>query len=150
MLSDVFWRTQFAASRSVVGRAVRLNGATFTVIGVMPAAFHFDQTPTDLWLPLVIDPTSLRETRRPHWMRVIARLKPGVPIGAAQRDLSTIAAALEREHPDTNHLMGVGVGPLDTWFVGPVARPLVALFAAIALVLSSPAPTSPTSCWSGQ
>ena len=135
VVSDAFWRTHFDADRSVIGRQVRLNGVGFTVIGVMPASFHFDLAPADLWLPLAVKVDDLREVRRPHWMRVVARLKPGVTIAAAQADLTSIAEALAREHPDTNRLMSAGVGPLDDWFVGPVARPIVALFAAIALVL---------------
>jgi predicted permease len=135
VLSDAFWRARFGADPHVVGETLRMSGRTYTVIGVMPAVFHFDQTPTDFWLAITSRLADFREVRRPHSLRAIARLKPGVTPAEARRDLSAVAAALEREYPDTNHLMGVGVGPLDDWFVGPVRRPLVALFLAIALVL---------------
>jgi putative ABC transport system permease protein len=135
VLSDAFWRRQFGADPSIVGREVTLNGRAYSVIGVMPTAFSFDNKPADFWLPLNMDEAQVREVRRPHYLRVVARLKPGVTHAAARADLSAIAKDLEREHPDTNTQMGVGLGPIDDWFVGPSRGPILAFLAAVALVL---------------
>lgn len=135
VLSDAFWRRQFGADRSIAGRAITMNGRAYTVIGVMPAAFTFDNKPADFWLPLNMDEAQVREVRRPHYLRVIGRLKPGVTLDAARADLAAIAKDLEREHPDTNTQMGVGLGPIDDWFVGPSRGPILAFLGAVALVL---------------
>ena len=71
------------------------------------------------------------ERRLAHWLRVVARLKPGVTIEQARADLGAIATQLEREYPDTNTKMGAGVGPAQEWMVGDVRRPLVVLLGAV-------------------
>lgn len=137
VLSDAFWRRQFGGDPAVVGGPMQLNGVTATIVGVMPPDFRFDLAETEFWLPLPLNWGELREVRRPHWLRAIARLKPGVTVAAARAELSKIASDLEREYPETNTVMGAGLGPLDDWFVGPTRRPLLLLFAAMGLVLLS-------------
>jgi putative ABC transport system permease protein len=135
VLSDAFWRSHFAADPDIAQRTAVLNGVSFAVIGVMSPSFRFDQADIDFWVPLAMNLDEEREVRRPHFLRAVARLKPGVTVAQAQTDLSQIASALEREHPDTNRQMGVGVGPLDEWFVGQTRRPLLTFLAGVALLL---------------
>jgi predicted permease len=135
VLSDAFWRSHFAADPNVIQRTAILNGVSFAVIGVMGPSFRFDQGDTDFWIPLAMNLDEVRELRRPHMLRAVARLRPGVTVAQAQADLSQIASALEREYPDTNRQMGVGVGPLDDWFVGQTRRPLLTFLAGVALLL---------------
>jgi putative ABC transport system permease protein len=132
VLSDAFWRSHFAADPNVIQRTAILNGVSFAVIGVMGPSFRFDQGDTDFWIPLAMNLDEVRELRRPPMLRAVARLRPGVTVAQAQADLSQIARALEREYPDTNRQMGVGVGPLD-WFVGQTRRPLLTFLAGVAL-----------------
>ena len=73
--------------------------------------------------------------RRPHWFRTVARLKPGVTLDAAREDMTRIAADLERQYPNTNTKMGVGLGSLHEWFVGDVRQGMTLLMGAVALVL---------------
>lgn len=135
VLSDAFWRRQLGADPAIVNKTIDLNGRAFTVIGVMGASFVFENTPTDIWLPLTMDLAQVREVRRPHYLRVVARLKPGATVEQARADLVSIAADLEREYPDTNTQMSVGLGPIEDWFVGPARGPLMAFLGAVALVL---------------
>jgi putative ABC transport system permease protein len=135
ILSDRFWRSWLGARPDVVGGPLQLNGETWTVVGIMPASFTFDQPETDLWIPAAFDPAIARELRRPHLLRAVARLKPGITVARAQQNLSTIARDLEREFPDTNRQMGVGVGPLDDWLVGPSRQPLLLFLGGVGLVL---------------
>ena len=134
VLSDAFWRRRFGADRAVVGRTVVLNGVPTEVVGVMPRAFHVPGAAADVWLPHAPN-AQFPQMRRPHWLRVIARLAPGVSLAAAQDDLSRIASDLEREYPDTNAQMSVGLGPLHEWFVGDTRKGLLALMGAVGLVL---------------
>jgi len=135
VLSDRFWRSHLAARAGVIGGPLRLNGAEWVVIGIMPASFTFDRAETDVWIPAAMDMAMARDVRKPHFLRVVARLKPEVTITRAQDDLTRVARDLERQFPETNRQMAVGVGPLDDWFVGPARRPLWLFFGGVALVL---------------
>jgi len=83
ILSHDFWRRRFDADRNVIGKPLRLNDKTFTVIGVMPPEFKLSYPkPTELWTPLTFGPKE-----RANWdevaYKVVARLKPGVTIQIA-------------------------------------------------------------------
>ncbi|HWH52655.1 MAG TPA: FtsX-like permease family protein, partial [Gemmatimonadaceae bacterium] len=91
ILSEHLWRGRFAASRAVLGRRITLDDSTYTIIGVardalrLPAAL---QPTTDIWLPAVV----------PHSgpsAAVIARLRPGVTVEAAQRELDSLSTRSE-------------------------------------------------------
>src|SRR4030095_912903 len=86
-------------------------------------------------VPMGWTPQNVASTRRPHYLRVIARLKPEVSLAQAQDDMHRIAKDLERRYPDTNTHMGVGVGPLQEWIVGPSRTALQLFLAAVAFVL---------------
>jgi predicted permease len=135
VLSDRYWRHQLAGRPDVIGTSLPLNGSDWTVIGVMPRDFVFDAAETDLWIPLAIDQAKARSARQPHIFRAIARLKPDVSVERARAELLTIAAELEREYPETNRQMSVGVGPLDDWMVGRTRRALLLFLAGVGLVL---------------
>jgi MacB-like periplasmic core domain len=105
VLSDSLWRSAFNADMDVIGRTVRLNKDSFTVVGVAPAHFHgteqFDRP--DYFIPIVnyFDAEYLgSRTGRP--LTVLGRLKPGVTPQQAAEDLSAIAAQLAREYPQTD------------------------------------------------
>ena len=135
VLSDGFWRRRFGADPAVVERTIALDGVATQVVGVMPVAFHVPGAAADVWVPLVPNPQEFPQMRRPHWLRVIARLAPGVSLSAAQDEMRRIASDLEREYPDTNEQMSAGLGPLHEWFVGDTRKALLALMGAVALVL---------------
>ena len=135
VLSNAFWRRAFNADPAVVNRRVPINGVDYQIVGVMPATFSFDRTNTDFWRPIATDWAQARQTRVPHYLRAVARLKPGVTVAQANADLTAIARDLEREFPQSNKQMGAGAGPLDDWFVGLSRRPLQVFLVAVALVL---------------
>ena len=134
VLSHALWSTRFTADPSIVGRDISINGSPYRVIGVMPAGFGFPSAEVQAWAPFVITPQTAQQ-RRAHFLRPIARLKDGVTIEQARSDMTAIAAALEREYPDTNTQMGVGLGPLQDFVVGDVRTPLFVFLGAVALVL---------------
>ena len=134
VLSDALWRSHYKADPAIVGRNITINGRPFQVVGVMPAAFRFPAADVQGWVPFVMSP-EVAQLRRPHYLRPIGRLKPGVTIEQARADMTAIAGALEREYPDTNTQMGVGLGPLQDFVVGDVRTPLLVFLGAVALVL---------------
>jgi MacB-like periplasmic core domain len=124
VLGHDFWEKQLGADRSIIGRKVRLNGIEFTVIGVAPAAFTgMNQylRPT-LFVPLMMFERlaanlewRMLEHRDDRELDVKGRLKPGVSLAQAGTELMTIARALERAYPDTNHNQGVSLMTEMLW-----------------------------------
>jgi putative ABC transport system permease protein len=136
MLSHALWQTRFGSDPAVVGRSIVLNGVTYEIVGVMPASFAFPET-VQVWVPLAPRGryADLMQARGSMWLRVIARLKPGVARGAAQAELDAIASALERQYPDVNAGIGIRLVPMHEEIVGDVRQPLLVLLAAVGFVL---------------
>jgi len=109
LISHALWISQFAGDKSILGRAVRLSGDLYTVIGVMPSSFRFPMTrPTNsVWTTLATDddpndPHSNVRNRGSHFLNVFGRLKPDSNVDQADQDLKVIAANLARQYPSTN------------------------------------------------
>jgi len=133
ILSHGLWQRRFGSDTGVVGRSIVLNGASFTVVGVMPAGFEFPSKETELWAPLGLDPSN-QEGRGSHYLDVVARLKPGVTLQQAQANMETIAGELEKQYQvNTGH--GVNIFPLYEEIVGSVRTALLVLLGAVGLVL---------------
>ncbi|MFL5582061.1 MAG: ADOP family duplicated permease [Gemmatimonadaceae bacterium] len=137
VLSDRAWRDVFAADRDVIGRTVTLEGNSVQIVGVAPPDFAFPAADVDLWLPMGWDRGDVAQTwfRRAHWIRPIARLRPGVSLEAANAQLQQVVGRLKREYPATNKLMGAGLTPLHAFLVGDTRRPLLILLGAVSLLL---------------
>jgi predicted permease len=133
VLTYASWQRLFAKSPDVLGRAMTLDGQTFTIIGVMPRRFALPGIPTcDFFTPLREAPAS---GRLQHQYGVLARLKPGVTIQQAQADMTAIARRLEQEYPATNTGWGVTVTPIRNAIAEEAGKPLLVLFSAVAFVL---------------
>lgn len=144
VLSYGFWQRQFHGERSVLGQVLMLDGQPHTVVGVMPAGFQFPiQTDAvDLYTTIAVEAATPADGSKPnteqrgnHSFQGIGRLKPGVSIEQARGDMRTIAAALEKQYPDTNTYFGTAVLPLREELVGDVSSALYVLFGAVACVL---------------
>ena len=143
IISHDFWKKHFGGEASVLGRNIELDRRQFTVIGVMPAGFQFpiQADPIDFYVTMAEDAATpdgakpMTENRGSHSLEGIARLKPGVTIEPAQTDLSTIAANLEKQYPDTNSYFGVAFKPLREELIGDVRTALYVLFGAVLCVL---------------
>ncbi|HEY2907218.1 MAG TPA: ABC transporter permease [Vicinamibacterales bacterium] len=134
ILSYPLWRSLFAADPAVVGHPVTLSGRTYTVVGVMPPSFFYPSHDIQLWMPVGYKPNVFTAARRPHWLRVIARLKPGVSLDRAKADMTAVAAQLEKTYPDTNTQMGVRLEGLHDAFAFDARPALLVLFAAVGSV----------------
>jgi putative ABC transport system permease protein len=107
VLTYGLWQSAFAGDPGVIGRSITLSGRTFDVVGVMPRDFFFPGRDVQLFVPVAYQPSVFVRQRRPHWLGVVARLKPDVSLERAQQQMNAIASSLEKEYPDTNVQMGV-------------------------------------------
>ena len=144
LLSDAFWRGQYGGDRSLIGRTISLDGAPYTVIGILPEDFALPagdalgaQTglPRDIavFKPLALSP---RESRTPGEFDylVLARLKPGSSLAAARAQLDAIASGIVTRGGFGMTIRTL-VTPMQEQVVGAVGRPLLLLLAAVGGVL---------------
>jgi putative ABC transport system permease protein len=132
VISHGLWQRRFGGASDILGRTITLSGRPHEVIGVMPPLLRWPEK-AELWKPLAPQPT-VREARGAFWLPVIGRLKPGVSVEQARRQMTQIADRLEQEYPD-NRGYGVNVVPLHRQLVGNIERPLVILLVAVGFVL---------------
>ena len=131
VLSDALWRSRYGASPGIVGRTVILNDVPHTVVGVMPRDFHSVGGQPELWAAMTFnDPDWLG-----RYLQVLARLKPGVTIGAAQAEMASIAARMSTDRPDSHRDWGARVTPLQEHVIGKTRPALLLLFGAVSLLL---------------
>ncbi|HVS83938.1 MAG TPA: ABC transporter permease [Pyrinomonadaceae bacterium] len=140
VLSYGFWQRRFGGDQHVIGRHLTLNNHDVTVIGVLPREFtlHITKTsmsnkPPEIWRPWQVS-NELRQ-RHGRFAMGVARLKPGVTLAAAQAEMNTIAARLEKEYPDFDTNAGVSLVPLRTQFSGEIRKALLILLGAVGFVL---------------
>jgi putative ABC transport system permease protein len=139
LLSDLAWTKHFARDPNIVGRAVTLDGDPFTVIGVMPAGFEFPydaEDPPQAWLPIRASrfASQWADQRNASFLRVLGRLTPGVALQTAQAELSTIAAGLAKQYPQSQD-RGVIARPFQDVLVKDYRLGLIVLLSAVAAVL---------------
>ena len=134
LVSYRLWQRRYGLDPAIVGRSIPIGGAPATVVGVLPRGFLLNDK--DVWFPLGphITPMQLDRGNHPGFM-VFARLRDGVAIEEAQREMSAIAGDLERQHPATNHQMGVYVVPMVDYLLGHARSVLLPLGGAVAFVL---------------
>ena len=99
-MSDGFWRREFGGDPQVVGRTISLDAQSFTITGVMPAGFRGLSDRADVWIPFVMsDSAEAFNERGNRGFQVLARLRTGATIGAAQAELDIISRRLEQAYP---------------------------------------------------
>jgi predicted permease len=133
VLGYSFWQQHFGGRRDVLGKPIELNAETYTVVGVMPRWFRYPSD-TDLWTPQDMSLKALGQRGNHSW-RAIGRMKAGVTVEQAQAELSTIAAGLEKQYPDSNKSVGAVAVSLKEQLVGKSRTQLLVLLCAVALVL---------------
>lgn len=134
LISDRFWRGRFHADPNVVGKRLRLENWSYTIVGVMPASFLFPDHDVDVWCPSPMD-APFAQSRNSTWFIVIGRLKPGVAAERAAANLNTVQAQLGRQYPKTDAKLMVRVEALKESNVGGVRRSLWVLFGSVTLLL---------------
>jgi putative ABC transport system permease protein len=134
ILSHALWEQRFGSDPKVIGRMIKLDGVSKQVVGVMPRGFDYPEG-RQVWLPLDYDQNFVTKQRGAWFLRVIARLKPGVTPGQATAEVETIGRNLARQYPDANAEIGMTAFPLLEAMVGDIRRAVLVLLGAVAFVL---------------
>jgi predicted permease len=138
VLSQGFWQRHFGSSPDAIGKGLEIDGRNTLVVGIMPLRFQFPSKDTEVWLLNTADPRWPRfaVTRLADAFFGIGRLKPGITLGQAQAEMSTIARRLGQQYPDTDSGLGVKVVPLRFQITGDNLRlALWVLLGAVVFVL---------------
>jgi predicted permease len=106
VISYGLWQSQFGGDPRVLGQTVNLNGAPFSIIGVMPRAFYFPTREVQVWTALTLREADF-ENRTNTFIEAVGRLRPGVTFEQARTELVTLADQLARDYPETNEETGV-------------------------------------------
>ena len=141
LLSDAVWRRHFHADPAVVGRGMRFESGTYTVVGVMPPDFVYPVgsaivSDVGVWVPLSPTPQELARTGgRSYFFRVVGRLKPGVSLDQASARMQQIRDVLAADYPRWFVDRGITVRPLKESTLGASSRAwMLMLLAAVAVV----------------
>ncbi|MFN2599083.1 MAG: ABC transporter permease [Pyrinomonadaceae bacterium] len=136
LLSYGLWQRRYGADPSIVGREIKVGGAGYTVVGVMPqgTAFFDNQPAVDLWVPISFAPGDNMDSRNNYFINVAGRLKDGVTLQQARADVGAVAASLRAEGKESEAFDGSLVSLRDQ-LVGDARRALLVLLGAVSFVL---------------
>ena len=135
LLSDALWRRKFRADAKVVGRSIRMDGASYLIVGILPGP---QLLPKDVELltpfgKLISDFD--RTNRTHHVVRVVGRLKAGVMMEQAATEIRGISTRLEHDYPATNKMIGSSLVPMAIEIEGDSRTALLVLLAVVGMVL---------------
>ena len=139
LLSEGLWRQSFNADPDIAGKTIRVNGRPRTVVGVMPASFHFPETMGSdlrkgLWLP--IQPTTeMQRDRGSHFFYIVAALKPDVTLAQEESELAAIAQHIHQIDPQKGKDIAFRIAKYHDLLTGSVRDVFMALVIALGLVL---------------
>lgn len=129
------WQQNYGSNPKIIGHSIKIEGKDCTVVGIMPPGFSFPES-AQLWYPLEFGgPIASAGDRSAHNFKVIARLKPGIELSAAQTEMRTIAARLRQEYPGSNKHISAAVISLRRQLEGNSRPVLLILLAAVGFVL---------------
>jgi putative ABC transport system permease protein len=137
LLNESLWRRRFGSDAGVIGRALTLNGESYTIVGVLPNSVRlpaFGNWRDQVWVPLAFTAEEAA-SRGNHYLEVIGRMKPGVTLEQARAEMATIMARLAQQYPEDNTRIGTVVNPLHEEIVGNMKPALLVLLGAVAFVL---------------
>ncbi len=134
VLSHGLSRRAYGGDSAIVGRTISVNGAPATVVGVMPQTFDPTDSHEELWMPAAFTPERLA-FHDEHFLTVVGRLKPGVTVAAAQKEMEVVARRMADEYPGTNAGSSVHVVPLGGAVIGMYRARLFVLLGAVGCVL---------------
>jgi putative ABC transport system permease protein len=140
VLGHELWQRRYGGDPAVAGRAVRYNGESWTVAGVMPPQFDFygeNNINNQFFIPLghLADEQFMRD-RNSHALMVTARLRPGVSLEQARAQMEALAARLAEQFPESNRGNGVRLSSFLDDYVGEARPALLMLMAAVGAVLA--------------
>src|SRR5579864_6483496 len=139
IVSENLWRSRFGSNPKLIGQSISLDMLAFTVVGILPASFHYpDGSPhQDVWISAAQDPLFGPLLLRPGVRALggIGRLKPGISVAQAQAEMDTLGARLAKEFPAQDSGFTIRIQPYRQAVVGNVKYALLILLGAVGLVL---------------
>jgi putative ABC transport system permease protein len=132
LLGDDLWRRRYQGDSAILGRTIRVNGVSYTVVGVMPPRFKFPEF-AELWLPLAHFAYSAPRSARNY--DVVARLRPGVRLAQADAEMRTLAQALAKEYPGDQSEWTAQASAFRRDYAGETAQLWVVMLGAVTFVL---------------
>ncbi len=139
IVSDGLWRSRLGGDPAIIGRTIRMNRSSYTVVGVMPAGFNapspwrLNRT-HDVYLPFAREDIE-QTTRDSHWLLAIGRLRQGVPVETGDAELKAISEGLAERYPNTNSEKTTYVHSMHERLVGRVGTQLILLLSAAGFML---------------
>ncbi len=134
LLSHSLWQRRFGGDPAIAGKSIRLRDRPFTVTGVLPAGFTLLEPGVDLWVPFGLNPADPRAMSA-RTMRVVARMKPGVTLAEADREMDAIGARLEASNKSLNAGFRPSLFSLREELSGSTRQPLLVLSGAVGMLL---------------
>ncbi|HYL47594.1 MAG TPA: ABC transporter permease [Candidatus Limnocylindrales bacterium] len=134
ILGHALWANRFGSDPNIVGKTVRIDGLSRTVVGVMADDFDFPVS-ARIWLPLALSDRE-KTIRNDHYIHPVARLRPGVTAEQAEADLRTIEGRLQKDFPLSEKGWNVRVLPMRIYAADYYSRQYsVLLLCAVSFVL---------------
>jgi putative ABC transport system permease protein len=138
VLRDDLWRRRFSSDPSLVGRTIRLDDETLSVVGIIPRSRAFPEE-TVAWTQARYDvpevgglvSPDIRRMRDARYFRVVGRLRPGVGVAIAQAEMEAVAQRLRETYPRDNMDTGISIVPLQQQLTGR-SRPMLLTLTAVA------------------
>ena len=139
ILSHELWASDFASSRDVIGENVKISDEPSTIVGVMPAGFHFPVgDPVEFWATFAADAEGrapLTSDRASDRLSIVGRIKKSADAKQALADMNAVQRSLAQEYIENTYRLGVAIAPLLEQSVGDARTALSLLFAAVGTVL---------------
>jgi putative ABC transport system permease protein len=134
VISDGLWRRRFSGDDGVVGKTIKLNGESYTIVGVAPPQFQFPRR-VEIWTPARLLQLQARGDRSSNFLLMIGRLKDGVTQEQAQAQMNQIAGALARQYPANHDQLSILVSSMLEEQARGIRTGLYVLLGAVGFVL---------------
>lgn len=133
IISDGLWQRRFGSDPDIVNKQIAMSGASYTVIGVLPASYAFG-TPTDVFVPIGLRADEMKERSNHPGIYAVARLKPGVTVETARAELIAMAQRIGEQYGMKGN--SATLTPLSAVFLGDIRTTLLILLGAVGFVLA--------------
>lgn len=136
MISYSVWQRIFGGDHSILNQQVSVDGKGTNIIGVLPPGLEYPSK-TEIWIPAFFDPAEWATNRHDgtRFINVIGRLRRGVTLASAEREIKFIGEQLRREYPNTDGNWQFRIQSFRDYLYGSMKTPLLVLMAASAVLL---------------
>jgi predicted permease len=143
MIGYGLWQRAYGSDPEIIGKSIPLNGADYTIVGVMPRGFVGFSDKAEVWIPIMMRDVAWPQTakfdflhaRDIHWLQALGRLRTGVSLKEAQAEMGGLATRLGENYPAADKDRGFSLRYAKDAYVGRSRKPLLTLLGAVGFVL---------------